>query len=106
MPGQGRLGDKAKAPPCVHSCPACPHTVIGPGIEGSPDVNCNKRPALRVGDPGIHMPCCGANTWKATMGSATVMINGKAAHRLNDMTTHCGGVGTLIEGSTNVIVGD
>jgi len=73
---------------------------------GSPDVNCNKRPALRVGDPGIHMACCAANMWKATMGSATVMINNKPAHRLNDSTQHCGGIGQLIEGSSNVIVGD
>jgi len=28
------------------------------------------------------------------------------AHRLGDMDTHCGGVGQLIEGSPDVIVGD
>jgi hypothetical protein len=66
----------------------------------------NRRPALRVGDPGIHTACCGKNTWTATTGSLTVFINGKGAHRMGDQTRHCGGSGTLIEGSPNVIVGD
>lgn len=66
----------------------------------------NKRPALRVDDPGIHTACCGANTWTATHGSQTVFINGKAAHRMGDQNRHCGGMGTLVEGSPNVIVGD
>jgi hypothetical protein len=66
----------------------------------------NGRAALRVGDPGVHAACCGPNTWKAAKGSATVFVNGKAFHRLGDMTTHCGGVGKLVEGSPNVIVGD
>jgi uncharacterized Zn-binding protein involved in type VI secretion len=33
------------------------------------------------------------------------MINGKPAHRMGDMDQHCGGVGQLIEGSGDVIVG-
>lgn len=53
----------------------------------------------------IDAACCGPNTWNAGMGSGTVFINGKQAHRLGDMTRHCGGVGKLIEGSANVIVG-
>jgi uncharacterized Zn-binding protein involved in type VI secretion len=106
MPGQGRLGDKAQVPLDAHGCPACPHPSIGPAIAGSPDVNVNKRPALRVDDPGIHMACCGANTWTATQGSLTVFINGKAAHRIGDQNRHCGGMGRLVEGSPNVIVGE
>jgi len=105
MPPMGRLGDKSQAPADVHGCPACPHPVIGPAVMGSPDVMVNKRPALRVGDKGIHMACCGPNTWTAAMGSATVLINNKAAHRMGDTDTHCGGVGMLIEGSPDVIVG-
>jgi uncharacterized Zn-binding protein involved in type VI secretion len=66
----------------------------------------NSKPALRVGDPGVHSACCGGNTWTAAAGSATVFINNKAAHRLGDADTHCGGSGKLIEGSGNVIVGD
>lgn len=65
----------------------------------------NNLPAVRVGDMGIHAVCCGPNTWTAVMGSATVMINGKAAHRQNDMDQHCGGVGKMIEGSPDVQIG-
>ncbi|HLL23523.1 MAG TPA: carboxypeptidase regulatory-like domain-containing protein [Kofleriaceae bacterium] len=90
----------------AHGCPACPHPAIGPAIAGSPTVLVNKRPALRVDDPGIHAPCCGTNTWAAIEGSASVFINGKAAHRMGDDNRHCGGTGQLIEGSPNVIVGD
>ena len=106
MPGAGRLGDKAQVPACAHGCPACPHPALGPAIIGSPDVLINTMPALRVDDEGIHMACCGPNTWKATMGSATVLINNKAAHRQNDLTTHCHAMpGRLIDGSADVIVG-
>lgn len=105
MPAQSRLGDKSHVPADAHGCPACPHSCIGPAVAGSPNVNVNGRPALRVGDPGVHAACCGPNTWKAAMGSGTVNINGKAAHRLNDMDTHCGGVGKMIEGSGDVITG-
>jgi uncharacterized Zn-binding protein involved in type VI secretion len=90
----------------AHGCPACPHPAIGPAIQGSPDVNINKRPALRVDDPGIHTACCGTNTWTATHGSQTVFINGKGAHRMGDQNRHCGGMGQLVEGSPNVIVGE
>ncbi len=106
MPGQGRLGDKGNVPIDTHGCPGCPHPAVGPAIVGSPDVNVNKRPALRVGDKGIHAPCCGPNTWSATKGAPSVFINGKAAHRVGDEQQHCGGRGQLIEGSTNVMVGD
>ena len=106
MPGQGRLGDKGNVQADAHGCPACPHPAVGPAIAGSPDVMVNKRPALRVDDPGIHAACCGPNTWTATQGAPSVFINGKAAHRLNDAQRHCGGIGKLIEASTNVMVGD
>lgn len=106
MPGQGRLGDKANSALDVHGCPACPHPTTGPAIQGSPDVNVNGRPALRVDDPGIHAACCGTTTWTATSGSLTVFINGKCAHRMGDQTRHCGGQGRLVEGSPNVMVGE
>ena len=105
MPPQGRLGDKSQAPADAHGCLACPHPVIGPAVQGSPDVLVNNRAALRVGDMGIHAPCCGVNTWTATQGSGTVLINNMPAHRMGDQDQHCGGVGTLIEGSPDVIVG-
>jgi hypothetical protein len=106
MPGQGRLGDKGQVPIDTHGCPACPHPAVGPAIVGSPDVLCNERPALRVGDKGIHAACCGTNMWTATKGATTVFINNKAAHRLKDEQQHCGGRGQLIEGSANVVVED
>jgi|JI6StandDraft_1071083.scaffolds.fasta_scaffold126286_3 uncharacterized Zn-binding protein involved in type VI secretion len=105
MPAQGRLGDRAFAAADAHGCPACPHIVTGPAVTGSPNVRVNELPALRVGDSGIHMACCGENTWNAQKGSCSVLINGRPAHRLSDMTRHCGGTGMLIEGSPNVIVG-
>lgn len=105
MPGQARLGDKSQAPIDVHGCPACPHPAVGPAIIGSPNTKVNKRPAVRVNDTGIHMACCGPNTWTAIVGSKTVFINNMAAHRMGDQDRHCGGIGTMIEGSLNVIVG-
>ena len=76
-----------------------------PAISGSPDVNCNGRPALRVDDNGVHSSCCGSNTWVAQAGSSTVFINNKKSHRKDDATKHCGGMGKLIQGSPTVIVG-
>ena len=105
MPPQSRLGDKSNVPVDAHGCPTCPHPCVGPAIVGSPDVFVNYRPALRVGDKGIHAACCGPNTWEATVGSGTVFINYKAAHRLGDQDQHCGGMGQMIEGSNDVITG-
>jgi uncharacterized Zn-binding protein involved in type VI secretion len=105
MPKQARLGDKAKVPADSHNCTQCPHTCVGPATEGSPTVKVNGKPALRVGDHGIHSSCCGSNTWQAKTGSATVFIDGKAAHRYGDVDQHCGGIGQMIDGSDNVITG-
>jgi len=106
MPGQARLGDKSQAPIDAHGCPLCPHiNVTGPAVQGSFDVWVNFRPAVRVGDMGIHLVCCDGNIWKAVMGSSTVFINNMPAHRMGDMDQHCGGVGFMIEGSTDVFVG-
>jgi len=94
------------APVDAHGCPACPHpSVTGPAILGSVNVNVNKLPAIRVTDKGIHMACCTLNSWTAMRGSMTVFINGLAAHRMGDTDQHCGGIGTMLEGSLNVIVG-
>jgi uncharacterized Zn-binding protein involved in type VI secretion len=105
MPPAARLGDKALAVGDAHGCTACPHTVTGPAVQGSPDVMINHKPAVRLGDAGIHAPCCGPNTWKPAAGSGTVMINYKPAVRMGDSTSHCGGIGLMIEGSPNVMIG-
>lgn len=106
MPPAGRLGDKAQVPADAHGCPGCPHPGIGPAVSGSGNVQINGRPALRVGDKGIHAACCGSNTWEAVKGASGVFINGKAAHRLGDANQHCGGQGKLVEGSADVFIGD
>lgn len=105
MPPQSRVGDKSQVPADAHGCPACPHPAVGPAVKGSPNVLVNGMPALRVTDNGVHAACCGPNTWVAAMGSGTVLINNLPAHRLGDMDTHCGGVGKMIQGSSNVMVG-
>jgi uncharacterized Zn-binding protein involved in type VI secretion len=79
--------------------------VSGPATTGSPTVRVNNKPALRLGDIGIHTACCGPNMWTAIQGSATVLINGMPAHRMGDLDQHCGGMGVLVEGSNDVIVG-
>lgn len=105
MPAQGRVGDKAQAAADVHGCPACPHSVQGPGIQGSTDVLVNSLAALRLQDKGLHGACCGTNLWQAVSGSSSVYINGKPAFRQGDTTQHCGGAGKLTQGSPDVLVG-
>ncbi len=105
MPPMGRLGDRSKAPADAHGCPGCPHNVQGPAVTGSHSVFVNNKPALRVTDTGLHAPCCGPNIWQAAMGSCTVFIDYLPAHRKGDLDVHCGGVGKLIDGSPDVIVG-
>ncbi|HOI11579.1 MAG TPA: PAAR domain-containing protein [Myxococcota bacterium] len=105
MPEAARVGDLSKAETDAHGCPACPHTVQGPAILGSPNVLINNMPAVRVTDIGMHAACCGPNMWNAVKGSSTVLINGLAAHRKGDMDQHCGGVGKMIQGSPDVIIG-
>ena len=105
MPKQSRVGDNAMCPSDSHGDICCSHSVKGPGIQGSPDVLANGQAVLRIGDPGKHSSCCGANTWKVSKGSGTVFFNGIPAARVGDDTVHCGGKGSLIVGSETVITG-
>ena len=105
MPAQGRLGDKSFCSADAQAYKSCAHSVTGSIFGGSPDVLIHGKPALRVGDPGVHSGCCGPNTWVASKGSATLLINGLPAHRLGDLDAHCGGVGQLIEGGPDVFTG-
>ncbi len=105
LPPQARVGDIANCPADGHGCPGCTHGVSGPCVAGSPDVIVNGKPAARVTDPGVHAACCGPNTWNAKAGSGTVIINGLKAHRKGDATKHCGGMGSMKQGSPNVITG-
>jgi uncharacterized Zn-binding protein involved in type VI secretion len=104
MPGSARIGDLAKGTD-AHGCKVCTHTVIGPSVQASSNVTTNGKPAVRKGDGGIHMLCCGSNTWKAAGGSGTVFINCQPAFRLDDKTSHCGGSGKAIQASKDVIIG-
>ena len=105
MPPQSRVKDQAMCPSDSHGKPCCSHSVKGPGVSGSTNILVNGQPPLRLGDPGVHSGCCGPNTWVVAAGSSTVFFNNIPAARLTDQTTHCGGVGKLIEGSDNVITG-
>jgi uncharacterized Zn-binding protein involved in type VI secretion len=108
MPAQCRVEiDFAQNPEDGHGNVCCDHNVIGPGIEGSPDILVNKKKALRQGDPGIHTEekCGHKDEFIVKGGSSTVYFNDRPAARLGDATMHCGGPGTLIMGSENVFVG-
>lgn len=106
MPEASRRSDKANCPSDSHGGVCCPHNVTGPAVTGSPNVFINKLNALRVTDTGTHSQCCGSNTWECIAGSGSVFINGLAAVRKGDATKHCGGDGKLIEGSSDVFIGD
>lgn len=99
------LGDKAECLNDVHGCAGCPHHVIGPATSGSPTVIINSKPVVRIGDTGVHAACCAENKWIAVEGSASVLVNGVPVVRQDDRTRHCGGVGKMIEGSGDVLIG-
>lgn len=79
----------------AHGCPACPHVTTA-FIKGSAtDVTINGLPAAVVGDNGIHLACCGANTFELNEGDPGVLINGKQAVLFLAQTKHCGGSGII-----------
>jgi uncharacterized Zn-binding protein involved in type VI secretion len=101
------LGDLAiTTAPHEHNCPSCPHVCQGPAISASANVRVSGKPALRVGDMGIHSSCCGPNTWLVQEGSGQLFINGSAAVRVGDKTRHCSiSKGKMVTGSANVADG-
>jgi uncharacterized Zn-binding protein involved in type VI secretion len=105
MPPQSRVGDAALVPADAHGCKSCPHSCVGPGVSGSPNLMVEGSSALRLGDPGVHAACCGPNVWIVASGSGTVTINDQPAARSGDITAHCGGVGALITGAGTLVVG-
>lgn len=105
MPGAARRGDIAYAPADAHNCPKCTHNVVGPAVSGSVDVLVNGRGALRVGDRGVHFSCCGGNVWWVLKGEPMVLVNGRPIAQQGSLTLHCGGPGTLLLGSVDVMVG-
>lgn len=107
MPSAARQTDISMNPADAHGCLVCPHPVSGPAMTGSPDVLVAGAPQLRGSgmDQGVHAACCGPNMWTTLQGSATVTVNDQPAVRMGDITTHCGGVGSIITGAGNVIIG-
>lgn len=105
MPVVSRVTDMAFNPADSHGRKCCSHSVIGPAVSGSPDTFVNGLAVLRIGDPGVHAACCGPNTWACMTGSATVTVNDIPVCRLGDLTAHCGGIGTLVQGSPDLDVG-
>jgi uncharacterized Zn-binding protein involved in type VI secretion len=104
MAGVCVLGDQAEGTqPHVHGGGCCPHKIVGPSITATADVFINGIPALTLGDVGIHVACCGANTWQVIEASAGLFVNGSAAVRKGDKTLHCGiSLGHMIQASGNV----
>ena len=107
MPEAARLSDIGKGDPHAHGCPACPHAVQGPIVQGSTTVFINGLPAARVGDMGVSAACCGPNMFELSAGSSTVFIDGKAAVRKDDAIKQCQSfTGKVINGSPDVKIGD
>ena len=107
MAEAARVSDLSKGDPHAHGCPACPHTVQGPIIQGSPTVFINNLPAARVNDMGVSMICCGPNIYQLSKGSSTVFIDGQAAVRKGDDIKQClSFTGKVITGSPDVDIGD
>jgi len=96
MPPAARVTD-------MHTCPMSdgpkPHVggpIMGPGC---PTVMIDHMPAACVGD---SLTCVGPPDTIAPTGSMTVVIGGKPAARLGDMTAHGG---TIMTGSPTVLIG-
>lgn len=91
-----RLGDRA-----LNS------SASGTAISGSANVLINNRSVLRVNDTGVHsahQQCC--PEWQVTQGARRVQINTLLMARIGDATQHCNGEGSVMTGSSNVLVGD
>ncbi len=106
MPGACRRTDIHYNPSDSCGCGACPHAVSGPAITGSPNVFANNLGGLRANgiDIGVHCCCCGPNIWGTMQGSPNVFLNNYPFVRLNDITWCCGGTGSMITCSPNVII--
>ncbi len=95
MPAATRETDQASG----HQC----HFPPSEALSGSPDVEINGIPAMRVGDPYAPHACLANHApphgRKLAQGSPTVEINGKPAGRVGD-PIDCGGKVSM--GSNNV----
>lgn len=74
-------------------------------MTGSPDTYSNNLSILRGNctDIGTHCCCCGPNIWGTLESSQDVYVNNQGVVRLGDRTWCCGGIGSMITSSENVI---
>jgi len=93
-----RITDMHTCPMVTPGLPPVPHVggpIIGPGVA---TVLIAKMPASVVGDT---ITCVGVPD-TVVKGSATVMINGRPAARLGDLTAHGG---SIVAGCPTVLIG-
>jgi uncharacterized Zn-binding protein involved in type VI secretion len=93
-----RISDMHTCPMVTPGLPPVPHVggpVIGPGVA---TVLIAKLPASVVGDT---LTCVGPPD-SIVKGSATVMINGRPAARVGDLTAHGG---SIVTGCVTVLIG-
>jgi uncharacterized Zn-binding protein involved in type VI secretion len=103
MPRKARLGDQHSGI-CDHGLPCCPHGVSGVIVQGSPNINSNRKPVARLNDAVTHnCPHCG--TGNISSASGTVKANGIGVARIGDSVTYPGGGGKIISASENVFAG-
>lgn len=100
MPAVARQFDMVHSDLDLHVNPAFWPIIVpvdGWFLTGSPNVFVNSRAAIRVGDGGPHLACCGPNLFVAATGSPNVFCNSVPLVRERDATLHCG----LSPGSVN-----
>lgn len=103
---KGHPADKAKNPKCRHGKSCCPHSTKGKYTQGSPNVDADNCPLVRVGDEFAHDDkCCDSNKGTAAKGSTKVTCNNRPVHRDKDRTKHCGGDGKGDGGCPKVLAG-
>ena len=93
-----RLTDLHTCPMVTPGIPPVPHVggpIIGPG---APTVLIGKMPAAVMGDNAV----CAGPPDSIVKGSATVLICGKPAARVGDLTAHGG---TITLGCATVLIG-
>jgi uncharacterized Zn-binding protein involved in type VI secretion len=79
----------------THGCPACPHNSVGYVSTFSSTVKVRGLPAVRKGDKGTHLQCCGPNTFEVVGGDPNVLVDGKPSAKIGSKTQHCGGFGNI-----------
>lgn len=98
--GVARIGDTVQGT-CVHN--GIIYEVTGTIVSGSQDVLANNKGIAREGDFVEHnCPICGTGAIQS--GSNRYEANGKRIARIGDEVVFEGGIGTIITGSTDVLI--